>query len=115
MPPGPLSRHLLSVGVSRVTDGLTFLLDPEPFRFVNRSDNRRVVVEAGDTWQGLAQEHLRPINNANELWWVICFFQPEPVLDPTVPPTPGTVVYIPSPEFVTSDWFADSRRDDYEI
>lgn len=112
MPPGTNSRHLLSIGVSRVTDGLTYLLDREPFRFVNRSDTRRVMANGGDTWQSLAAQHLRSIDNAEELWWVLADFQPEPVIDPTEAIEAGTIIFVPNEEFILSEIFADARRDE---
>jgi len=112
MPPGQFSRHLLVTGLTRVTDGQRFLLDREPFRFVPRPDTRRIVAKGGDTWQSLAFEHLNPVSNAEQLWWVLTDFQPEPVLDPTIPPVPGTIIYIPAPEFVLSELWAESRRDE---
>jgi hypothetical protein len=115
MPPGPNSRHLIAPMVTRVDDGLTFVLDREPFRFVPRPDNRRVVVEEGETWHNLAATHLQPISRAQDLWWVICDFQPTPVLDPTQQPIPGSVVFIPSPEFVQGTILSDSRAEDTVI
>lgn len=115
MPPGPLSRHLLCVGVTRFSDGLSYLLDREPIRYVNRGDNKRVQAKRGDTWYSLAAEHLVPIPNAEQLFWVICDFQPDPILDPTIAPTPGTIYYIPSPDFVTANYFSDARRDQDQL
>jgi hypothetical protein len=103
------------VGVSRITDGQTYLLDREPFRFVNRGDNKRVIAKGGDTWQSLAAEHLQPINNAEELWWVLADFQPDPIVDPTEALEAGRVIFIPSSDFVLSEIFADARRDEVEL
>jgi hypothetical protein len=105
------SRYLMTLGATRVSDGLTYLLDREPLRFQPRSDNKRVVARAGDTWWSLASEHLAALTNPEQLFWVICDYQPMPVLDSTVDPTPGTIVYIPDEDFVMSYYFADSRRE----
>lgn len=110
MPPAVYSRHILTTGVSRVDDGLTYLLDREPLRFRPLSGNRRVRVASSDTWQTLAAAFFVPIQNPHQLWWVICDFQPEPVLDPTVPPVSGTYVYIPSVEFVLAEVFSRDRK-----
>lgn len=115
MPPGPLSRHLLCVGVTRFSDGLSFLLDREPIRFVSRSDTKRITVQRGDTWYGLAAEHLKPIPNAEQLFWAICDFQPTPIIDSTIDPVPGTLVYVPSADFIIANYFTDSRRDQDQI
>lgn len=115
MPPGPLSRHLLCVGVTRFSDGLSFLLDREPIRFVNRGDTKRITAQRGDTWYGLAAEYLKPIPNAEQLFWAICDFQPTPVIDPTVDPVPGAIIYVPSADFIIANYFTDSRRDQDQI
>ncbi len=108
---GSLSRHFLVTGVTRINDGLTFLLDREPVRFQPRRDNRRVIARAGDTWHSLAAQHLKSIPNAEQLFWVICDYQPTPVVDCTMDPVAGEVIVIPSEDFVMSAYFTDSRRD----
>lgn len=115
MPPGTNSRHLLTTGVTRIEDGLTFLLDREPFRFVNREDNKRVTVRGGDTWQSLAVEHMGSIERAEELWWVLADFQPDPIVDPTEALEAGKIIFVPSEDFVLSTVFADVRRDEVEL
>ena len=107
MPPGVNSRHAVTPMIARIDDGLTFLLDREPYRYVPRPDNRRVVVQQGDTWHSLAARHLHPIARPQDLWWLICDFQPTPVLDPTAPIAVGSVVFIPSPEFVQGTVLTD--------
>lgn len=111
MAAGSLSRHFLVTGVTRISDGLTFLLDREPVRFQPRRDNRRVIARAGDTWQSLASQYLKAISNAEQLFWVICDYQPTPIVDCTTDPVPGSIVVIPSEDFVMSTYFNDSRRD----
>lgn len=111
MPPTGFSRHLLTISVARIEDGLEYLLDREPFRFVNRGDNKRVIAAGTDTWHSLAFQHLAPIANAADLWWLIADFQPEPVVDPTILPVPGSTVYIPSTEFVLSTIFSENNAD----
>lgn len=114
MPPLPYSRYTLCSAV-QLDNGRLYMLDREPIRFQNRTDNIRVVVAAGDTWETLAEQYLDGPANPASLWWIIADFQPEPVIDPTVPPTPGSVVYIPDPRFVMSEYFSDKRRDEAEI
>ncbi len=109
------SRHYLCVGVTRIDDGLTFLLDRDPIRFQPSKDNKRVVAREGDTWQSLASEHFTGINNGEELFWAICDYQPVPVLDSTVDPVAGTTVYIPSEDFLLANYFSESRRDISDI
>lgn len=111
MAAGSLSRHFLVIGVTRITDGLTFLLDREPIRFRVRKDNKRVIARGGDTWQGLAAQHLKAVPNAEQLFWVICDYQPTPIVDSTIDPEPGTIIHIPAVDFVMSAYFNDSQRD----
>src|SRR5688572_12344109 len=115
MPPTLDSRHILASGVTRIEDGLTYLLDREPFRFVDRPDNRRIIAGVYDTWQSLANEWLKPIRNPAQRWWVLADFQPDPITDPTVPPVPGTLVYIPTPEFVLAEIDSRDRKAEAEI
>jgi hypothetical protein len=72
----------------------------------------RVVIQQGDTWQSLAAKHFTPIIEAQNLWWAIADFQPEPVVDPTDIPVPGSIVFIPSPEYLLSEILSDARRDE---
>jgi hypothetical protein len=115
VPPRVNSRYSLVVGVTRLSDGLTFLLDREPFRFADRADNRRVVVKGGDTLQSLAVEHFKPVAEAAELWWVIADYQPDPIEDPTLDLDEGRILFIPSVEYVLSQAFSDASRDAEDI
>ncbi len=110
-----LSRHFLCVGVTRIDDGLTFLLDREPIRFQTRKDTKRIIAREGDTWYSLASEHFQSIPNGEQLFWVICDFQPVPVIDATEDPIAGSIVYIPAEDFVIANYFVESRRDQNEI
>lgn len=109
------SRHFLCVGVTRIDDGLTFLLDREPVRFQVHKDTKRIVAREGDTWYSLASEHFPSIPNGEQLFWAICDFQPVPVIDSTIDPIAGTLVYIPAEDFVIANYFGESRRDQNEI
>jgi len=115
MAPGRSSRHLSVPLIADLDDGLTYLLDREPLRFAARSDNLRVVSQEGDTWHSLAARHLRPLPRPQDFWWVLCDFQPVPVADPTVEITPGTVVFIPSAEFVTGRALTETQAEDTVI
>lgn len=101
----------MTLGATRISDGLTFMLDREPLYFQPRSDNKRIVAEKGDTWWSLAAKHLSALRNPEQFFWVLCDYQPTPILDPTVDPTPGAIVFIPDEDFFMSTYFADSRRD----
>ena len=111
MPPGIGSRHLQTLTVTRTTDGQAYLLDREPIRYVDRADNKRIIAQQSDTWQSLAANYLEPLPNPDNFYWVICDFQPDPIIDPTIQPTPGTIVYIPAPEYVLGNYWSPSRED----
>lgn len=94
------------IGLTQVTDdaGRIFLDDREPFGYVERTDNIVHTAAMGDTWFNLALRYYRDISlRADGLWWVICDFQPQPVVDPTLAIPPGTKVYLPSPLVVQSE------------
>lgn len=109
------SRYFMTLGATRIGDGLTFMLDREPLYFQPRSDNKRVVAQANDTWWSLASTHLTALSNPEQFYWAICDYQPNPILDATVNPTPGTIIFIPDADYLMSVYFADSRRDEDAI
>lgn len=109
MPPRRMSRYTFSEAA--VDDAGDLLLsEPEPFVFIDRPDNITHVALDGDTWWGLAGFYYQSIPRPAGLWWVLCDFQPEPVLDPTIAITPGTTLYIPSVRTVLEDVFSEKRR-----
>jgi hypothetical protein len=114
MPPRVGSRHTFSSAYLD-TDGETlFLGERVPFLYRELGDNRRIPIRQGDTWFSLASFYFRPIPRAAGFWWVITDFQPDgPIVDPTIPPTPGTEVIVPSVETLTSQVFDESRRRDH--
>lgn len=109
MPPGLLSRYSLCTASLDDADALV-LSEPEPFRFVDLSDNRQYVVQDGDSYFSIAGRFFKPLARASGFWWVIIDFQPVPIIDPTVPPAPGTVLVIPSVRTVTELIVNEARR-----
>lgn len=95
MPPRAMSRHQFSIGLTD-TKGRLYLSDPEPYRFQSFPDNRQHVVKDGDTLQGLAARFF-PDEDAALLWWAIAWFQPDPILDPTLALEAGSTLVIPGP------------------
>jgi len=89
-------------------DGYHYLAEDEPFAYEDRPDNTHYEVREGDTWQSIAgsqfaglvdtrrAESFRSRRKPSGLFWVIMDFQPEPCLDPTTAPAPGTVLVLPS-------------------
>ena len=109
------SRYFMTLGATRISDGLSFIMDREPITFQPRSDNKRVIARVGDTWWSLAATYLGSLQNPEQFYWAICDYQPNPITDPMVPPTPGTIVFIPDEDYFISVYFSDSRRDEDAI
>jgi len=110
MPPGEISRHLLTDGITDEDTNDLFLAPREPYRFRNLSDTRTHEVRQGDTLFTLAGTFFAPTPRACGLWWVIADFQPDPVFDPTLELTPGVVLYIPSLRTVLEKVLSEERR-----
>lgn len=77
-------------------DGNLYTTDAEPFLYVDLPDNIEHIVSEGDTWWGIAHRYWHPIFQAASYWRFVSEFQPEPVTDPFVKPSKGTIVYVPS-------------------
>lgn len=111
----PRSRYALASEL-RDASGFVIVDTPAPMRFRARPDTIVHRALATDTWYGLAARYYSGLHRRPEhLWWVLCDFQPEPVLDPTIPPEPGEFVYIPAPAFVQGEVFALRSRATEEV
>lgn len=87
-----------STDVYEAFTGNTLRDDYIPFRYEAFDDNIVHVAAEGDTWWTIAQRYYFHISsNAGRLWWVVCDFQPQPVVDPTIAISPNRTVIIPSP------------------
>ena len=109
MPPRELSRHLFTDGLTLSSGKLSLSLRV-PFRFQNLPDTRAHVVREGETLFTLAGRYFAPMERACGLWWVIADFQPAPIFDPTVMPTLGSIVYVPSVRTVVEKVLSEARR-----
>lgn len=92
-------------GVESYLDGDCRVLEEYvPYRYREREDTILHTVGEGDSWATVAQAYFGPISDrACGLWWVLCDFQPTPVVDPTIQPQPGRVVHVPSPAVVQTE------------
>ena len=90
--------------------GTKYLDEREPFRFSDESDNRFHMAKEGETWWGLAWRYFRSFRNPSLLWWLLCEYQPEPVIDPTIIIEAGTQVVIPSERVLRSYVFSREQR-----
>ncbi len=92
-------------------EGRLYLDEREPFPYRDEPDNVLHTVVEGDTWWGLVWRYLQGAAEYPErLWWLLCEYQPTPVLDPTLCLVPGTLVIIPSLRLVRMKVFSDQQR-----
>lgn len=105
----PFSRYAYCLQLED-NDGIKYLDEREPFRYREESDNRLYRTRAGDTWWGLAHIFFDGVERACGLWWVICDFQPTPVIDPTIIIEPNTLVVIPSLRLIRTQLFSTEQR-----
>ncbi len=91
-------------------DGIQFLDEREPFRYSDQPDNYPHTVRGGDTWWGLAHRYFQGIPRPCGLFWLLCEFQPTPVVDPTIALVPATTVIIPSLRLVRTKVFTEERK-----
>lgn len=114
MPPRKFSRHTFTLGIMNDDDPSErlFLTDRNRFLFQERGDNIQHKVSQGDTLQSLASRYFKGLPRPAGLWWAIADFQPEPIHDPTIQLTPGSIVVVPSIRTVLEDIFNAARRDE---
>lgn len=91
-------------------DGVSYLDEREPYRYKDERDNRYHRAKGGDTWWGLAHMYFQGVPRACGLWWLLCEYQPTPVLDPTLTIPEDTLVVVPSMRVVRMFVFSSERR-----
>lgn len=106
--PSAYSRDRYCVGL-RNDDGDLYLTDPEPVRYRDRADNLSHPVTDGETWESIAYATY----GRADLGYVIADYQPEPIDDMTVPPTPGATLVLPSVRMVEEEILSDDRREEH--
>lgn len=82
-----------------------------PFRYFPYHDNRTYISILGDTWWGIAHLAFQGTVRPCGLYWLLCEFQPIPVLDPTLVIKQGTVIIIPSLRVLNLEVFSEKLRD----
>ncbi len=101
MPQLTIDSRYKDLDVLETWDGYKITDDYVPTRFTVRNDTILHLAGEGDTWYHLAQKYYNDISERpSGLWWVICDFQPQPIVDPTLKVRIGNIIYIPSPAFV---------------
>ena len=108
-----LSRYLFCMGIVDA-DGKLYLSDREPFRFIERSDNRFHTVQEGDTLFSLAFQYFAPLPRPDQFFWVIADFQQDPIVDATLKLPKGITLVVPSVRCVVEEIFNESRRPLFE-
>jgi hypothetical protein len=92
------------------SDGKLFIDEREPFRYREETDNRFHRARLGDTWWGLAHIYFQGIPRPCGLWWLLCEYQPDPVIDPTIVIPENKMVIIPSMRVLRMMVFTPERR-----
>jgi hypothetical protein len=95
MPPGRMSRYSFSLAI-KDGEGRKYLTDPEPFRYQDLSDNQYHTVEQGDMLWTLCARAWPNVDGAELLYWVAAWFQPQPIVDPTLELEIGRELVFPS-------------------
>ncbi|NIO74655.1 MAG: hypothetical protein GTN69_01910 [Armatimonadetes bacterium] len=93
-------------------DGRLVTAERVPFRYEDREDNHRITVSEGKSWEDLAERLYAHISErACGLRWILHDFQPTPIVDPTIPPRPGSVVFAPSDIVVLNEILGQPRSE----
>lgn len=119
--PSYFSRYRFCTGIPD-GQGRVYLSTPEPFSYVELSDNKTHVTTSTDTWESLADRYFGSLAEQlalidmepSHLGWVIADFQPEPqpdcAFDPTLRIPAGLRLVIPSVSTVLERVFNEKRR-----
>lgn len=105
----PTSRYRYCIEYQDADEN-SYLDEREPFRYQEIEDNRFHRVVDGDTWWGIASLYFQGFPRACGLWWLLCEYQPEPVIDPTIALAPGSIVVVPPMRLVRMEVFNSERR-----
>lgn len=92
--------------VTRDDDGYIYTDLRARLDYQGLSDDIIHIVSAGETLQSLAATYFQGMPFAAQLWWAIADYQPEPINDPTVLLTEGSVITIPSAAAVQEALYA---------
>lgn len=87
-----------------------YLDEREPFRFRDEPDNKHHTARDGDTWWGIAWKFFRSFRNPALMYWLLCEYQPEPIIDPTIKIAAGTDIVIPSDRVIRNYVFNRENR-----
>lgn len=113
MVPNKLSIYRFCSAVPDI-DGIAYLTEAPPFRYVELADTRLHTVAGRDTWHGLAARYYPAHAKRELLAKVIADFQPVFVEDMSVEIDTGAVVHIPSSATIDDLILSERRRPEYE-
>lgn len=91
-------------------DGIAYIDEREPFRYREELDNIPYRAKQGDTWWGLATFFFPGLPRPCGMWFLLCEFQPSPVIDPTIVIKEGTLIIAPSERLVRGEAFSRQQR-----
>lgn len=105
------SRYTFSTGLVDA-DGALVLTVPEPYLYRPFADNIPHEVISGDTWDSIAGLYYSGAfpDPAGYAWAISDFQIGGPALDPTLAPTVGTIVIVPSVRTVREEILNELRR-----
>jgi len=109
MPPKVGSRHTFT-RLRTDSDGVRYLTERAPYLYRELDDNELHIIRQGETWWTLAARYFTGLPRACGFWWAIADFQPSTVVDPTIPPEPGSVVVVPSLATLVNRILSEDRR-----
>jgi hypothetical protein len=95
-----------NAGVAKDAEGRTFIQQEDPVPYQPRFDNVLHMVKEGETLELLADRFFGGLADSALLYWIVGQFQPEPIQDPTEALEGGTIMVIPSQDYVNSDVLA---------
>lgn len=93
-------------------NGKMFLTPMKPFRYKAFADNIDHTVRQGECIEDIVDQRYPSFPNAAQLYWVLCHFQKSPILDPTLPLTPGQVLVLPSAHTLRTVILNPERRNE---
>lgn len=90
--------------------GRRYLGERPVFPYRDRPDNRLHVVTEGERLWHVAHAFFPGVPKNGALFWVIADYQPEPILDPTLPLKGGTILVVPSMTTLNAVFSSQRRR-----
>jgi hypothetical protein len=102
--------------LGRRDDGSLIFMLPERIPFDPDDDYTMHVCQGGERLRDLAIRYYKDVMYSPlDLWLIIRDFQPEPIQDASVPLKAGTIIYIPSSEFIEEVAYGDPLSDAPEV